>query len=77
MDIGGPQGESMLTLTRKNDQAIVITPSDKLDPNMTVAELLANPIEIVVHRIKNSSVAISIDAPEQLKVVRKELLDES
>ena len=67
----------MLTLTRKNHQAILITASDQLDPNMTVAELFANPVEIVVHRIKNSSVAISIDAPEQLKVVRKELVDES
>ena len=67
----------MLTLTRKNNQAIVIKPADSLDPNMTVAELMEHPIEIVLHRIKSSTVAVSINAPEQLKVVRKELLDES
>ena len=66
----------MLTLTRKNHQSIVIKPSDSIDPNMTVAELFEQPLEIVVHRIKNASVAISIDAPKQLKVVRKELIDE-
>jgi sRNA-binding carbon storage regulator CsrA len=65
----------MLTLTRKNNQAIIIKPSDGLDPNMTVAELMENPIEIVVHRIKSSTVALSVAAPKQLKVVRKELLD--
>ena len=64
----------MLTLTRKNQQSIIIQPSEKIDPEMSVAELFEHPIEIVVHRIKNASVAISIDAPKQLKVVRKELI---
>ncbi len=66
----------MLTLTRKNQQSIIIKPSDSIDPNMTVAELFEAPIEIVVHRIKNASVAVSIDAPKQLKVVRKELIED-
>ena len=65
----------MLTLTRKNQQSIIIQPSESIDPQMTVAELMEHPIEIVVHRIKNASVAISIDAPKQLKVVRKELIE--
>ena len=29
----------MLTLTRKADQAVIISPAEDLDPNMTVAEL--------------------------------------
>ena len=64
----------MLTLTRKNQQSIIIQPSENIDPEMSVAELFEQPIEIVVHRIKNASVAISIEAPKQLKVVRKELI---
>lgn len=65
----------MLTLTRKNQQSILIMPSDELDLNMTVGELLSKPIEIVVHRIKAGSAAIAVDAPRQLKVVRKELVE--
>ena len=67
---------SVLTLTRKNQESIFIQPDKNIDPNMTVAELFANgDIEIVVHRIKSGSAAISISAPSELKVVRSELLD--
>ena len=67
----------MLTLTRKNQESIVIKPDQGIDPNMTVGELFANgPIKLVVHRIKSGSAAISISAPDQLKVVRSELLGE-
>ena len=70
------ESSNVLTLTRKNQEAIFINPDQGVDPNMTVAELFANgPIEIVVHRIKAGSAAISIKAPDELKVVRSELLD--
>ena len=66
----------MLTLTRKNQESIVIQPDKDVDPNMTIGELFANgPIKLVVHRIKTGSAAVSISAPDQLKVVRSELLD--
>jgi len=66
----------VLTLTRKNQEAIFIQPDVSIDSNMTVAELFAKgPIEIVVHRIKAGSAAVSISAPNELKVVRSELLD--
>lgn len=65
----------MLTLTRKNQESIIIQPDQEIDPNMTIGELFADgPIKVVVHRIKSGSAAISISAPEQLKVVRSELL---
>ena len=44
---------------------------------MTIGELFSEPVEIVVHRIKPGSVAISNDAPKALKVIRKELIDET
>jgi len=66
----------MLTLTRKNQQSILLHPSNEIDPSMTVGELFEQPLEIIVHRIKSGSVAISIDAPRALKVIRKELLEQ-
>jgi sRNA-binding carbon storage regulator CsrA len=66
----------MLTLTRKNDQSIIISPTLDLDPNMKVSELFGQSnIEIRFSKIRQGTVSVSIDAPKTLDLVRSELLD--
>jgi len=71
------QGErKMLTLTRKTDQSIVITPAADIDPDMTVAELFAeSEIEIYFNKIRQGVVSVSIQAPQELDLMRSELLE--
>ena len=67
---------SMLTLTRKNDQSIIISPAIDLDPDMKVSELFGQTnIEIHFSKIRQGTVSVSIDAPKTLDLVRSELLD--
>jgi sRNA-binding carbon storage regulator CsrA len=67
---------SMLTLTRKNNQSIIISPSTDLDPDMKVSELFEQSnIEICFSKIRQGTVSVSIDAPRALDLVRSELLD--
>lgn len=66
----------MLTLTRKNEQSIIISPSTDLDPEMKVSELFEQSnIEIRFSKIRHGAVSVSIDAPRTLDLVRSELLD--
>ena len=66
----------MLTLTRKENQSIILTLDDSVDPSMTVGELFANgQIELVISEISGSRVKVNIDAPQELHIVRTELLD--
>ncbi len=66
----------MLTLSRKNNQSIIITPAVGLDPNMTVSELFGqSKIEIHFNNIRNGTASISIDAPKCLDLMRSELID--
>ncbi len=71
------QGErEMLTLTRKNDQSILITPAVDIDPDMTVAELFSeSEIEIYFNKIRQGVVSVSIQAPQELDLMRSELLE--
>lgn len=65
----------MLTLTRKNDQSIIISPAAGLDPEMKVSELFGESnIEIKFSKIRNGAVSVSIDAPKTLDLMRSELL---
>lgn len=67
----------MLTLTRKNDQSIIITPAVDLDPNMTVSELFEqSEIEIRFNKIRHGSASVSIKAPKSLDLLRSELVEE-
>jgi len=66
----------MLTVTRRNAESIQIVPAADLDPAMTVAELFKDShIEIHLNKITNGSVAVSISAPDELDLLRSELLD--
>ncbi len=71
------QGErEMLTLTRKNDQSILITPAVDIDPDMTVVELFSeSEIEIYFNKIRQGVVSVSIQAPQELDLMRSELLE--
>ena len=68
--------ETMLTLTRKNEEAIIISPSSNLDPDMKVSELFGQSnIEIRFNKIRHGVVSVSIQAPRTLDLMRSELLD--
>jgi sRNA-binding carbon storage regulator CsrA len=64
---------TMLTLTRKESEIILIHPSEDLDPTMTVAELFsAGPIKVIVAETNQSDVQIGIDLPGSLCVIPAE-----
>ena len=64
----------MLSLTRTQGQSILIYPED-IPEGMTVAELFADgPIEIAVIQTRPKQCKIGINAPEDLKILRQELL---
>jgi len=63
----------MLELARKGGQSILIFPSNKINPDMTVAELfVGGPIEIRILYLK-SHVRLAIQAPSDLRILRAEL----
>jgi len=67
----------MLTVSRRNEDSIQILPAVDLDPNMTVAELFRDSnIEIHFNKIRNGSVSVSISAPDELDLIRSELIDQ-
>ena len=64
----------MLVLTRTTGESILIYPED-IPEGMTVEELFADgPIEIMVTETRPNQCKIGIDAPEDLKILREELL---
>ena len=61
----------MLTLTRKTEQSIIISPAVDLDPDMTVSELFEqSQIEIRFNKIRHGIFAliIKIRAPEPVVI---------
>ena len=66
----------MLVLTRRPGESILIDIPEDLDPNTPVSELFANgPMEVRILSRKASSVRIGIDAPEDLEIMRSELVE--
>jgi sRNA-binding carbon storage regulator CsrA len=65
---------SMLMLTRKPGQLLLIEPVEDLPPETTVGDLFrAGPIQIVVSKIDGRQVCLGIEAPASLGVWRQEL----
>ncbi len=65
----------MLVLQRKEDQSLVIFPSENINPAMTVLELFQDGcIEIHVTDSKANSVRLGINLPDELIALRSELL---
>ena len=66
----------MLVLTRRPGESILIDIPEDLDPNTPVSELFANgPMEVRILSRKASTVRIGIDAPEELEIMRSELVE--
>ncbi len=66
----------MLTITRKVDQSIIISPNKSLDPRMTVSELFGqSKIEVHFNKIRHGVASVSIQAPRELDLIRDELLE--
>ena len=65
----------MLVLQRKENQPLVIFPSENISPDMTVAELFKDgSIEIHVTDSKANSVRLGLSLPDELIALRSELL---
>lgn len=63
----------MLVLTRKEDESVVIFPSQDMDDSMTVKQLFINgPIRVQVQNI-SGQVRLGIDAPIELTILREEI----
>ena len=66
----------MLILTRREGEALTLSPSKDIDPDIVVRELFAgSPITIEVIE-SGSQILLGIDAPRDLKVLRLELSSE-
>lgn len=66
----------MLSITRKDQEALVIFPGEGLDPNMKVADLFRDgPIRIGIRRTDGNKTRVDIDSPRVLTVLREELLE--
>ena len=66
----------MLTLTRKEGQEIFIYPFEGLSPETTIAELFGEgPVRLIVDDISGSQVRVSIKAPDDLIIMRKEIVE--
>jgi sRNA-binding carbon storage regulator CsrA len=65
---------TMLVLSRRADESIVIQPADGVDATMTLAQLFANgPILITLLGGTGRRVKMGIEAPEQLAIRRKDV----
>ena len=66
----------MLSLVRHENESLFIQLAKDVDPNMTVAELFKDgPIEIYVHDLRKTQIKIGIQAPQELNIVREEVLE--
>ena len=66
----------MLVLTRRPGESIVIDIPDDLDPNTPVSALFGEgPIEVRVLSHKASTIRIGIEAPNDLNILRSELVE--
>jgi len=66
----------MLSLSRKQNESLFIIPNLDVNPNMTVAELFKDgPIEIYVHDLRKTQIKIGIQAPQELNIVRGEMIN--
>ena len=64
----------MLTITRKDGEAIVIEAATYLDSDLPLNEALRDwQIEIVILGRKQDQTKVGIQAPESITVLRKEL----
>src|SRR6202012_2231119 len=67
------KGLTMLVLSRRADESIVIQPADGVDESMTLAQLFGNgPILITLLGGTGRRVKMGIEAPEQLAIRRKD-----
>ena len=65
----------MLTLSRRLGESIIISASEKADPNMTLGELFANgPAVLHIERLRKGEVRLRFDAPLELRIMRDELI---
>jgi len=66
----------MLILTRVENESIYICPKEDIDPSMTIADLFADdPIKIMLTDVKHGKVRLGVKAPNNLEILRSELLE--
>ena len=64
----------MLSITRKDQEALVIFPAVDLDPNMKVSELFSEGNIWIRVRHTEGKTRVDIESPRALTVLREELL---
>lgn len=65
----------MLNVKRRKGESIIISPVADLPPDMTVSELFADgDIQVYFHDTTSQHSSVGISAPEQLLILRDELV---
>ena len=65
----------MLIIARREGETLELSLSPDIDPATPVGEVLGNhPIRIQVDEMRSNQVALAIDAPQAIRVLRDELI---
>jgi sRNA-binding carbon storage regulator CsrA len=70
--------QTVLVVTRKENESIKIEPLDGIDPSLTLHEVFAQgPITLTLARVGARRVRIVVEAPVALRIKRTEVEPES
>ena len=64
----------MLTLSRREGEALLIQLADRVDPSTPVGDLLADGLYLEVSKLRGTRVKLSVDAHPGFSIVRSELV---
>lgn len=65
----------MLVFPRKIGEAVLLALGSSVDPRTPIGEVLANPVQIKVDKIRIKNVVLSCDGSLEVQVLRGELLE--
>ena len=65
---------SLLMLTRRAGQSIVLTLVPDADPEKALLQFLRDGITVEISQVESGNVRVSIDAPRAIQVLRNELI---
>ena len=65
----------MLALERKEGESIYLTLSKDVDTSTPVGDIFSEPVEIKFYEKRGNKIALSIEAPQAIRISRKKWED--
>jgi sRNA-binding carbon storage regulator CsrA len=66
---------TMLTLTRREGESLIIELNEAVNPATPVGDLLGDGMMLHIHKTRDGQVQLSLDAHPGLTITRSELLE--